>query len=367
MKFATNRNSQPRHRLLFAGTLGLVASCALLLFWQLRLTMLQTDAPGDDVPATEEPQSTVVALTLPDVFVGQPCGVTVPLKNCGDTDLHLHEVKTGCACTQAEVKPHILRSQKTGMLEVSFRGAERPGDFVQRVTLEFDSDSAPDTRVNIFATGNAVDWADIKPNVVDFGQVPIDQPAEALVTVRPAVKGAVSVRALSPRLTVRPIGKSGADRGSLVEYRVTLAVDPRASIGRSRAELEISAAAEGFKPIMVPVFYENKACISAKPERIVLLNAPSNAPTVRFVQLSAADGETPISEPVVSHSLGKVLECTCVRSGRVLRLRVQFRPQAGQRFCSGAISLRFPKCGLSIPFVASVGEAPRVPDRSVAN
>jgi hypothetical protein len=368
---AEMRRSRLRRGLALVGALACAALNAALIC-QLCLPEHQTDAPDEKVsasesPASGEPQPTVVELKLPDVFVGQPCGVRVPLKNGGDKDLRLQEVKIGCTCTEAEVKPRILRSQKTGILELRFKGVQKPGDFGQRVTLEFGSDSAPDTRVNVFAIGTAADWAKVEPSVVDLGQIPVDQPAQALVRVRPAVKGSVSVRALSPDLTVKRIESSKADRGSSSEYRLTLGANPRATFGRRRAEVEFVTSAEGFKAIMVPVFYEYRACVSANPERIVLLDIPPKAPTVRFVEFSSAEQGMPISEPVVSHSLGKALECTWVPSGRPLRLRVEFRPQAGQRFCSGAISLRFPKCGLSIPFVARVADAPPTHGRSVAN
>src|SRR5579862_141024 len=138
----------------------LEASCAmglLVVAWGVLRVASPNDARGDDVTATDESQSTVVELTLPDVFVGQPCGLTVPLKNCGAADLHLRQVNTGCTCTQADVKPQILRSQKTALLELKFSGAEKAGARRQHVTLAFSSDSAPDLRLNVFASGTVLD------------------------------------------------------------------------------------------------------------------------------------------------------------------------------------------------------------------
>ena len=351
------------------GLLG-AASCAALnavVVYQLCFPADYSGALRNKASFTDNPQVTAVELELPHVFVRQPCGITLPLKNCGDTDLQLNRVIVGCACMDADVKPHILRSQKTGTLKLTFRGAERVGPFGQRVNLLFGSDSAPETTIAVFAKGTATNWAEVNPSVVNFGQITIGQATEAILRVRPLVKGTVSIRALSQHLTVSQLGISASPRDGSSEYRLHLNADPRASFGQCRDTLELTVAAEGFRPLEIPVFYQFKPCVLATPERIVLADIPQHLPTVRFVDLSSADAGVPLVEPIVSHSLGKTLECRCQRSGRGLRLRVEFRPQPERHFWSGAISLQFGTCALSLPFVARVKDTQLVPHASAGN
>jgi hypothetical protein len=316
----------------------------------------QKEATAGQDASRDEPQITLANVILPEVFVGQPCATTIPLKNCGDADLRLNEMKLDGGCLDAEVKPHLLRSGKTAMLRLAFKGARSVGDVEHRVALKFGGDQIAGTTVNILTRGRAVNWANVEPSLFDFGRIAIGERCEKVVKVRALTKGTVSVRALSPDLIVERCDSDSGTCGSLSEYRLLLNADPRESLGRCRAELELRSDEKRFQPILLPVYYEYQLPVMARPERIVLrdVDVGTKAATLRFIDLLSADGRTPLRQPVVSHSLGNALECRCEQLGINLRLRVEFHPQPHRRFWSGQIVLRFARCALAIPLVAMV-------------
>jgi hypothetical protein len=307
--------------------------------------------------------SCVIQASLPKVLVGKACQVTVSVDNPTGDALRLKGIDLGCACLAASLDPQELSPGEKGNLTVKFRGAEKAGPFGQRIILHLSGSSSAERVVNVLVQGEALSWAAVEPEVVNFGELECGQKVSARLRVRRSVDGKVTIREGSSRVSaVAAAPRATASR--VEEFLVGFTVDPHATAGPGREEVRLLLDGDGAKPIIVPLVYVTKSPpVSLVPGRIILTDVRAGATVLTNVTLLAADSAHSLRAPSVRHSLGTALECETARADGSLKLQVRFRPEGPKRFWMDNLVLDFGDFSVALPFIAHVsGDAEGSPD-----
>lgn len=223
--------------------LGCAAIAVALLSSCLAATPEETKGGG--------PRLTIAAteISFGRVRQGSPITRSFEVRNTGDADLVISDVRGSCGCTAVSVSPRRVPPGKTAVLTTTLDTNGLAGDTRKRIAISSNDPAKPVW--DLALVGKVDAEAAVHPSTLSFGQLACNEKASLDLEVKPARNGTSpvrEVRATDPRFAVEERNET-AGGGRLYEVKYLGSPDT----GRIAAFVEIAFQSPDAPPIRVPV------------------------------------------------------------------------------------------------------------------
>jgi hypothetical protein len=278
------------HRLVYPLVAAVALACTA---WQTPQEQSPVPQPAQETPAKESAKGTPKIMLSADswdfgtvVFGDMPSHV-LTIKNEGDADLHLTNVRGSCSCTVPKLKTNLLKPGEATEVEIHFNTRKRQGSITQTVTIQ--SDDPKNSTLTFRVTGEVKKLVNVEPANVMLTGAKRDEAMSATVRITND-----SGEPLSPeikRISSEYIGASlkEIEKGKVYELIVT--TKPPLPYGRTPAGIELTTGNPRQPDLQIPVNANIQARVSATPP-VVFVPAQQTQGTARQVRIRYF-GESP--------------------------------------------------------------------------
>lgn len=127
---------------------------------------------------------------------GDPINVTFTLKNVGDSDLHITQVKPGCGCTKAAAKKPMLAPNESTTIDAVFNSAGFGGRISKSIAITTNDPDRGSLSLSI--QGEVIPFAKVTPTSVSFKDIRKNLTSTFMLTVIPTDPKGFSVLNVTP-------------------------------------------------------------------------------------------------------------------------------------------------------------------------
>jgi hypothetical protein len=186
-------------------------------------------------------------------FGARPTGESLShvflLRNAGNRDLEIVDVRSGCSCTRTELNEKVIKPGRSTPLKVMVSLENLRGPVEQHIVVESND---PAQRFLLLRTKGQVESAfDVKPHAVDFGKVAQGQQLEGSVDIDATGPGSFKLLAVTCDSPLSRISQETVEEGR--RYRVLVQTTGKLTSGLWRTELKIRTDNPKESQIVVPV------------------------------------------------------------------------------------------------------------------
>lgn len=191
------------------------------------------------------------------------------LKNKGDKQLLIQEVKSTCGCAEAKPSTTEIPPGGTAHLTIAFESEKRYGPQEQRAFVRTNDPVNPTTVLTIRA--DVVSDYVLKPAVLAFGEIPYGHDAVRTIHISDGGTGTFDVNAVSaphPQITVRVSDTNVLQNGR--DYRIDVTVTDQMPLGFFREYLHVHTNVTEETVLKIPIVGRVKGNIELSVEEVLL-------------------------------------------------------------------------------------------------
>lgn len=241
-------------------------------------------APSASAPAGPPRLSVEPArLDFGTLWYGEPCELSVALRNVGGAALEIREVKSSCGCTAARLEKNRLEPGETVRLKITYDTRKGQKKVSQNVTILTNDPVQAEHHVSI--VGEVHNIYDGDPtNYLVLGMVPYDQVTTRTLDLVCNAPGKVLLQP-APLPSDSPIDVRLEPVEEGRRYRMVVTTRPPMPIGPVNVKVNFTTTSLKFPTLTVPVNGRAVEHVSVVPDQIGL--TPRNdKPSRRLIMVN---------------------------------------------------------------------------------
>lgn len=185
-------------------------------------------------------------LDFGNVLSGTPINASFQVKNAGDTDLDITNVRPGCGCTKAEAKKTKLAPGESSTIEAVFNSTGYNGAINKSISVTTNDTDRPSLLLQIKA--NITMDAIVKPAAISFENLRVNGSKTVTLTVTPADPKNFAITRVIPagaHVNVAGYRKVETKAGAYWEVYVVLKAGKEATRVMESLRIETNSATNG--------------------------------------------------------------------------------------------------------------------------